>query len=250
MRKVLLVIDDFNELVGLEKLFRRLGFDVLSLGRDATVGEVVLYFPADLCISSFKGKNVDGARLRGKLRKSNSEVKLVVLLPQGMTLSESDVKSFEVDAVIETPFDPVSALRLVGRLMKLNVDELESKYKKIVSARLFQPEELRIVKSGSDTSKSQHQQSLSGGSEEPNSQSELAMDSLSDREQKYNQILKGAGIDELPPIADIETMRAGRRQLALDSVAEKSRLSEIDRLKRKFVEALVQNPSDSESQKE
>ena len=42
------VIDEFNELVGLETLFRRLGFDVLSLGREATVQEAILGFPPDL----------------------------------------------------------------------------------------------------------------------------------------------------------------------------------------------------------
>lgn len=245
MRKVLLVIDDFNELVGLEKLFRRLGFDVLSLGRDATVGEVVLYFPPDLCIASFKGKNVDGTRLRGKLRKSNSDVKLVVLLPQGMTLSETDVQAAEVDAVIETPFDPVSALRLVAKMMRLNVDEIESKYQKIVSAKLFQPDELRIVKSSPDGfSKASPRSIERSGSGEvltkvSGSVFPLQPDPLTKRELKYQEILAHSGPSELPPIADVETLRSGRRQLAIDSQSEKERLAEIDRLKRQFVKMMV-----------
>ena len=47
----MLVIDDFNEMVGLETLFRRLGFDVLSFGREMAVAEGILGFPPDLVVA-------------------------------------------------------------------------------------------------------------------------------------------------------------------------------------------------------
>ena len=44
MQKILLVIDEFTELEALESLLKRLGFDVLSVGKEVLVADALLRF--------------------------------------------------------------------------------------------------------------------------------------------------------------------------------------------------------------
>jgi DNA-binding response OmpR family regulator len=70
MRKVMLVIDEIQQLVGLETFMRRLGFDVLSLSKDALVPDALLGFQPEIVIASQQGRNVDGLKLSKRLKKT------------------------------------------------------------------------------------------------------------------------------------------------------------------------------------
>lgn len=251
MRKILLVIDDFNELVGLETLFRRLGFDVLSIGRESLVVETVLGFPPDLAIATGRGRNVDGLNLAPKLRYGSTQPKLVVLLPnRGDDKFSQDpgLLYAEVDAVIETPFEPRSALKVVSRLLGLPAEPLLEKYSKIVSARLFEPDELKIIK---------HQEASlplihvtgTGGSDKPartgiDDGGTALIKIVSAREQRYQKFLEQEMGEELPPMLDVNRMRDAR--LAMEeaeknlSIEEEQKIAKHNREKREFVRAMIE----------
>lgn len=250
MRKILLVIDDFNELVGLETLFRRLGFDVLSIGRESLVAETVLGFPPDLTIATGRGRNVDGLNLAPKLRFGSTQPKLVVLLPNrgDEKLSQDPGLLYaDVDAVIETPFEPRSALKVVSRLLGLPAGPLLEKYSKIVSARLFEPDELRIIKhqeaavppilvAGSGESL----KTLRSGSDDATS----LIKPVSARERRYQKFLEQEMKDDLPPMLDVNQMRDAR--LALEAaeknwtIEEEQKIAKHNREKREFVRAMIE----------
>ncbi|MDZ4083695.1 MAG: hypothetical protein U1E10_12210 [Bdellovibrionales bacterium] len=250
MRKILLVIDDFNELVGLETLFRRLGFDVLSIGRESLVAETVLGFPPDLAIATGRGRNVDGLNLAPKLRFGSTQPKLVVLLPNrgdDKLAQDPGLLYAEVDAVIETPFEPRSALKVVSRLLGLPPEPLLEKYSKIVSARLFEPDELKIIK---------HQEAAVApihvtGSGEPDKAARPGADEstalikpVSAREKRYQKFLEQEMEEELPPMLDVNQMRDAR--LALEaaeknrSIEEEQKVAKHNREKREFVRAMIE----------
>lgn len=251
MRKILLVIEEFNELVGLETLFRRLGFDVLSLGRDNTVTETVLGFPPDLVIATARSRSVSGLKLKAKMR-TGARTKLVLLVRSGDVVTPEEISRGEVDALIDAPFEPRSALKVVAKLLQLPPEPLFEKYQKIVSARLIEQDEVRIVSHREDDeSKSR----FSGpGAEET---AELAIPTagafpdgeppkrpagtapLTAREERYKKFLEEEAAAELPPMASQDTMREARRKLALDSVNDAAELERLAQEKREFLKAMM-----------
>ncbi len=248
----MLVIDDFNELVGLETLFRRLGFDVLSLGRESLVAEAVLGFPPDLAVATGLGRHVNGLSLAPKLRYGTSQPKLVVLLPyrdpeEG---SRPELRDAEIDAVIETPFDPRVALRVVAQLLSLDADPILEKYAKIVSARLFEPLELKIIKHHVEPLPLIHVTSSEGfrrpfGSEGAGESNEVLETKRpeSAREARYAKFLDDKAEEELPPMASGEFLKeAQKKQEAAEatSIEEIQKAAKLAREKREFVRAMIE----------
>lgn len=252
----MLVIDDFNELVGLEALFRRLGFDVLSLGREIHVPEAILGFPPDLVIATGLGRHVDGLSLAPKLRYgANLQPKLVVLLPYTDPADEfgapRDLSFAEVDAVIETPFDLLSALKIVAKLLNMEPEPLLQKYGKIVGARLFAPDELKIIKHQVAPTRIFHVTATEPAAR-PGTQTSpttpvnangipVFKRELSARESRYAKFLDDKAEEELPPMASAETMRSSIKKLeeSEDSIEAIQKAAKLTREKREFVRAMI-----------
>lgn len=228
MRRILLVIDEFNELVGLETLFRRLGFDVLSLGRESTVQEAILGFPPDLIIATGRGRQVDGLTLASRLKFHGARPRVIVLLPQEAL--SGGFRSDVIDAIIETPFEPRTALKAVCRLLQLPPEPILEKYSKIVGAKLFEPEQMQIVKK--NAADDELVQAV------PPVVEPVGGSGLSAREARYRRFLEQQD-EELPPMADGRVMREARLKLQNDSAGELAQLDAIAREKREFVQAMA-----------
>ncbi len=255
----MLVIDDFNELVGLETLFRRLGFDVLSLGRDATVSEAILRFPPDLVLATARGRSVDGLKLAVKVKRTNPKSRIILLMQSGITLTNREISEGQVDALVETPFEPRAALKIVCRLLALEPDSMLEKYSKIVSARLFQPDGLSIVKNVPKEAVDQDASFASGSSmstrvglrrtEVRRTNEEIIVEragpdddeesSLTPREQRYRKFLQSINNEVLPPMAEVSMMREAQKRLAIDSAPDRERQELIEKEKREFVRAMM-----------
>lgn len=251
MRKILLVIDEFTELVGLETLFRRLGFDVLSVGRESAVQEAILGFPPDLVIATGNGRFVEGLTLSSRVKFGPHRPKIVVLVPatEGAEASaklKSLVASSPVDAAIETPFEPRVALKVVCKIMQLPPEPVLEKYSKIVSAKLFEPDELKIIKHPLPPQSTT--QMLTGLSPRNSDESDLIDPRLLEsssrsREDRFAKMLESMEDEELPPLAESDAMRIARTNLqnAVQKSAEqqKEELEAIAREKREFVRAMA-----------
>ncbi len=251
----MLVIDDFNELVGLETLFRRLGFDVLSLGREIHVPEAILGFPPDLVIATGLGRHVDGLSLAPKLRYgTNLQPKLVVLLPYTDPADEfgapRDLSFAEVDAVIETPFDLLAALKIVAKLLNMEPEPLLQKYGKIVGARLFAPDELKIIKHQVAPTRMFHITATEPAARPTHTIPAGPVDAngipifkreLSARESRYAKFLDDKAEEELPPMASADTMRNSIKKLeeSEESIEALQKAAKLKREKREFVLAMI-----------
>ena len=134
MIKIMLVVDDYNEMTFLETFLKKLGFDVLGLSKDTGVTERLLGFPAEVMLMSARGKMVDGIQLMKKVKKSNPSVKLVLLHPQQAPPQLTDVERFRLDGLVELPTDPTKLIHLLARLGRMDADVLLEKYAKLSQA--------------------------------------------------------------------------------------------------------------------
>ena len=136
MRKILLVIDDFNDLLALESFFRRIGFDVLSLGKDTLVSDAMLGFVPDFVIATAKGRTVDGSKLAIRLKSQTHAPVVALICANGLPPVLSPEAEVAVDAVIEIPFQPKTLLALVADLTGIDKRGLLEKFDRLRSAKL------------------------------------------------------------------------------------------------------------------
>ena len=67
MRKIILLSDDFSEMMTLEGLLRKIGLDVLTVQRESALSDVLLGFSPDLALIVTRGGLKDVKRLSTKL---------------------------------------------------------------------------------------------------------------------------------------------------------------------------------------
>lgn len=228
MRKILLVVEEFNERVYLETLLKKVGWDVISLGSPQGLGEKIISFSPDLLIISGKSK-LDGVDIAKRARRQRPAVKNL-LLDTKMAHQKVDVW---IDAGIDGAIDsPIShkvlfeSLELMGGfpasqcLQKLNSirKELEQQFEKYVENKSKPVEELEkaVGKKAS---------------------SETAPATKKKAKKSYDQVL--ADLSDIPEqtTLDRKYIRSAiekiRREIPYDQEAEK-----LDQERQDFLKAL------------
>lgn len=142
----MLVVEEYKELVGAENLLRRLGFDVLSLGKDILVNDSLLRFHPDIVISTFKGRQVDGLKVAARVEKLSPSPRVVLAYNSINAPSLTTEQQARIDALVLLPFQPTNLIKVIALVANLDQAVLLGKYQKILSTRL--PENSDIVVDG------------------------------------------------------------------------------------------------------
>lgn len=159
----MLVIDDFNDLLALESFFRRVGFDVLSLGKDSLVADAMLGFVPDFVMMTAKGRVVDGSKLAIRLKNLPSPPVVAAIYPAGQPPVLTQDAEAAIDALVEIPFHPKMLLGLLADRTGIDKRALIEKFERLRAAKLqgledpdlfrdedSQRSELQVVRGGED----------------------------------------------------------------------------------------------------
>lgn len=131
MLRTLLVVDDYTELLFLQTLLKKLGFDVDGIQNERSFEEAFLALNPDIVIATAKGKKVDGLQMAENLRKVRGLPKVIMLASGPMLDRLQTLNIPSVDGILESP---VSAMRLLGMMAKhggLDQAHLLEKYRKL-----------------------------------------------------------------------------------------------------------------------
>jgi CheY-like chemotaxis protein len=135
MRKILLVIDDFNDLNLLENTFRSLGFEVLSLSQEHLVDESLRGFLPDLVIATAQGPIVDGVGLAARLSQRRSPPKTILVHLAGQESTLNVENSSLIAARLESPIQALQAIRTISGVIGEPEEALVEKYLKLVDQK-------------------------------------------------------------------------------------------------------------------
>lgn len=233
----MLVIDDFNELEFIETLLKRMGFDVLSLNRDAGFGDKALgFFPA-LVISTLKGPMVDGVKVSNVIKKQAPNTKMVVLYSKGTTPNLTNEQKSKIDALIETPVQPQDTLLIIAQLLKSDAAALLDKFDKLARARNFgRGDEAIILKDDpakiTEPTISSPQGGFGGGLGRASDQPK------SEREKRYDAFLE-KNSEPVDRVVPHERMVKDVQELAEASKSEQASLDALNEKKKEFVRAMM-----------
>lgn len=131
MRKVLIAIEDYNEMLFVESFFKRLGFDTVSIQKITKLLDSVIAFAPNLIVSNYPTKSLPYNETIEKWKKycsSMSQVPVFLALAK-LTSATVDVENLKMfDGVLESPFQIGPAIQTVAELMSLNENILKSKW--------------------------------------------------------------------------------------------------------------------------
>jgi hypothetical protein len=122
MNKILLVYEDYADLMNVESTLKRVGFDVIGLTNEYTVAEQVLAFNPDLVVGSGRGGKVSSLGVGKRLKEMHRWAgKSVLIFPAAFKPEPQDLIRIRVDMMLEAPVPALRLIQVVGKL--LNHDE-------------------------------------------------------------------------------------------------------------------------------
>ena len=131
MQRVLLVIDDYNELIYIQTLLKKLGFDVEGLQNAKKYADVSLGFNPHVLVTTCRGSKVDGLFLTKDITKNRGLPKIIGLKASGQTFANEELLEAGIDILIESPISPKRLIQALAQVVDLDEQALLEKYSKI-----------------------------------------------------------------------------------------------------------------------
>ncbi len=118
MKRVLIVDDEEDILLGLSRYLKRHGYDVITETSPRRAIEILSTEPADILITDIKMDELSGLDLIEEAKKKNKDIRVIVMTARGS--DELERLAIEKGAVeyIEKPFDIDYLLQLLRKLEK------------------------------------------------------------------------------------------------------------------------------------
>lgn len=131
-----MIIEDYNELVFLEGVLRKIGFDLEGIQSTAKYVESMLSLNPQVLIISTQGKQVDLSLLARDLKKRPRPPKTVMLVSPNQNVE--DLPLFDVDIVLSSPVRIDKLIDAISDQLGIDPVPLLTKYNKLNVARTDQ----------------------------------------------------------------------------------------------------------------
>lgn len=242
MTRLLLVIDDYNEMMYLQTLLKKLGFDVEAISQGRKFSDTSLGFNPRFIVMSAQGKNVNGIELVKKVRKHNGYPKVILLKSSSQKFSAQDIQGIEVDKIQETPVNILSLVRGICDLDDdIKADKFEAlthKLTQILSADKGDDEDAQVVKS---TGEEKEELIHIKGSEPESNVVEIAKPTTTideeERKQKYKDFLDNM-VDAPEGNGGFSKKKIKEYNKLHEKANPTQKMKELDEHKKTFVKAL------------
>lgn len=131
MLRILLAIEDYSELVFLQTLLKKVGFDVDGVNKETQFEDSYLSLNPDIVVMTAYGKKIDGISLAEKLKKSRGSPKVVLLAPHQILEKLQTITLPHIDSLLESPVSTSDLLKKIAALGGLDEAGLLEKYRRI-----------------------------------------------------------------------------------------------------------------------
>ena len=262
MNRVLLVIDDYSELVYLETLLKKVGFDVDGIQNNRKFDEKRLTLNPEVVIASAKGKNVNGLSLVEKMKRRGGKPKNILIVPQVLAEKLKGLKLKNVDGTLHAPVQPEPLLTLLADLTGNDAAQLLEKYerakvtldpdndKDVQMLRRDSSEDRQVIKSSKNKGDGNSVEVIKGDGPEGSSQTVSGQpiqfektSSLSDEER--NQRMQ-AMLDSMkaPEHDGFPKDYVSQQHRKLRAEEDEDRLHDLEEERRAFVRSMFKKQND------
>ncbi|MGZ3781519.1 MAG: hypothetical protein ACXVCY_12780 [Pseudobdellovibrionaceae bacterium] len=118
MNKILLVYEDYADLMTVEAALKKVGFDVIGLTNEYSIAEQIVGFNPDLVVGSGRSGRVSslgvGKRLKEMVRWQG---KSVLIFPTNFKPNPQELIRIRVDMILESPVLPSRLVQVIGKML-------------------------------------------------------------------------------------------------------------------------------------
>lgn len=145
MLRLLLVIDDYNEMVYLQTLLKKLGFDVEGIQNQRKFEESLLSVNPQVVVATARGKRVDGLAIANEMAKKAVRPKIILLRTSQQGISEKEFELPQIDVVLDSPVNIKLLLGALAQVGGIDDQVLLDKYSKL-KTKAEEPVEEDVLK--------------------------------------------------------------------------------------------------------
>ncbi len=139
-------MEDYNEMVFVETVLKKIGFDCLGLQNDNSLADKVLGFSPALIIADGFGRKINGLVLSQKIKRPKGFPKMLLVMSPPETVSDDDRQRMKIDGLIDRPIHPVQIVEEIARILELDIKSIRQKLDKLGMFQDAAKEEMQIVK--------------------------------------------------------------------------------------------------------
>jgi CheY-like chemotaxis protein len=239
MLRVLMVLEDYGELMFLQTVLKKMGFDVDAIQNPRSLGEHILQMNPDLLVMTSAGKRVNGIDLNKAIKRVRGNPKVIMMQNSGAPA----VQAPNVEGWLTSPVAAADFLNKMAEVCGLNAQVLQEKFQKL-KLKEIEDEKSRVLKmpdnkggpvlEKGDSAESQPAD-LSANSS-GSSASSLAPTSMpeSEREERYKKFLD----DKIPTKEGFSVRDVQAKIRELRKAEDSQDLEDLERERRAFVEHL------------
>lgn len=148
MLRVLLVLEDYGELMFLQTVLKKIGFDVDSTQNPRKFADSVLSMNPEVIVMTASGKRIKGTELIHTIKRVRGVPKVILIKANALSTKET-LDSLDVEGWLDSPVGAPDLLAKIAELMNLNNQSLQDKLLKMRMQETA-PEEARILKLNPD----------------------------------------------------------------------------------------------------
>lgn len=231
MLRVLLVLEDYGELMFLQTILKKIGFDVDSTQNPRKFEDSLLTLNPDILVMTGLGKRIKGVELATQVKK-NRGIPHIVLIRTG-NLNKELYKEIDVAAWLDSPVAAPDLLDQIADLGGLNKQSLQDKLLKLrMQEEAVDP--ARVLKISGDEGEGGEVLEKSNDSESHFGVLKASTMSTEDRKARFQKFL-----DEPAPAEHGFQLKKVQEQVkALRQEESEAELEDLERERRAFVSHL------------
>jgi DNA-binding response OmpR family regulator len=228
MARILLVLEDINQMNSLKVTLSKLGCQVEILGVELGLKERLLSFRPDIVVTGGTGKKINPFSVSQKAKDDVKDVSIILLMATESSLTLEQLAKQRYDAVIQNSTDPLPLIKAINQINKRTKSvDLVEKYHKITAAAAASGNNvIRVL--GQKAERSERPASSFG------EKFRTSKDNVT-RLQQYREMTSRI---KVPAESTISKAEAQKRVAQLKKDWDPAALEEIDEAKRRFVKEL------------
>lgn len=141
MQRILIAIEDFNELLFCETILKKVGFDTQSFQTDLAISEGIITFNPELLVMTATGTRVNGINYLTKLKTKSKNLPVILIGPR----NRLNVSDKQIVALLEPPLSPRVLIEVLASQFNLDEDTLLAKYEKSTDLKEPKGKSIRVT---------------------------------------------------------------------------------------------------------
>lgn len=118
MNKILLVYEDYADLMAVEATLKKIGFDVIGLSNEYSIPEQMVAFNPDLVVGCGNGGKVSSLGVGKRLKETNRwQGKSLLIFSPNFKPNPADLIRIRVDMILESPVIPIRLVQVIGKML-------------------------------------------------------------------------------------------------------------------------------------